>query len=81
MPQLPARRIADCRHEVANRAVAGQPRREARLEPGAGRQWAERGPHDRGSVNQRRQLWTHDELAPGQEAIDGLIEAFGGRAG
>ena len=81
VPQLAARRIADGSHEVPDRAVARQSRSEAGLEAGARRQGAKRGTDDRRSVNQRRQLWPHGELASGQEAIDGLIEAFGGRAG
>jgi hypothetical protein len=79
--QLASRRVTDRRHQVAHGAVAGQPRRETGFEARPGRQRAKRGAHHRGGINQRRQLWPHGELASGQEAIDGLIEAFGGRAG
>lgn len=80
MPQLAARHVADRSHQVSDRAVGGQSRREAGLEARPDGQRAKRGPHDRGSVDQRRQLRPHGKLASGQKAVDGLIEAFGGRA-
>lgn len=81
MAKLAAGRIADGSHQVPDRTVARKSRSEAGLESRSGRQRPESRAHDGGCVDQRRQLWPHGELASGQQAIDGLIEAFGGRAG
>ncbi len=81
MTQLVARRVADRRDEVRKCPLARQARGEARLEPRSGRERSERGPHDRGSVDERRQLRPNGGIASGQKAVDGLIQAFGRRAG
>lgn len=81
VPQLAPGRVADGRDEVLKRPVARQPRGEASLETRSGRKRAERRTHGQGSIDQRRQLRPNGGLASGQKAIDGLIQAFGRRAG
>ena len=80
MAKLAAGRIANGSHQVPDRAVARKSRREARLESRSGRKRPERRAHHGGCVDKRRQLWPHGEVASGQQAIERLIEAFGGRA-
>ena len=81
MVELMPRGIADRRHELSQRPGRGQARGEPRLEARAGGERAERRAHHRRGVDQRRQLGPHDGVASAQESIDGLIKAFGRRAG
>jgi hypothetical protein len=78
--QLSAGRIAQGRHQVGEGAGRGQPRGEPCLEAAARRKRPERRAQRRGGIDQRRQLRPGGGLASGQEAIDGLIQAFGRRA-
>jgi hypothetical protein len=77
MVQLAAGCLAYGRHDLGDRPRGRQPRGKAGLEAGAGGQRGERRAEQRGGVDQRRQLRPHDRLVTGQEAIDGLIQAFG----
>lgn len=81
VPQLAPGRIADRCDKVLERSVPGQPGGEAGLETRSGRERAERRADGRGGVDQRRQLRPNGGVASGQESIDGLIQAFGRRAG
>jgi hypothetical protein len=73
--------IADRRDKVLERSMPGQPGCEARLETGSGGERTERRADGRGGIDQRRQLRPDGWMASGQESIDGLIQAFGRRAG
>jgi len=73
--------IADRCDQLSQRPGRGQPRGEPRLEARAGGERAERRAHDRGGVDQRRELGRNDGVTSAQESIDGLIKAFGRRAG
>ncbi len=77
MMHLAASRVADGRHDLRDWARSRQSRCEAGLEAGACGQRGERGAEQRSGVDQRRQLRPHDRLVTGQQAIDGLIQAFG----
>jgi hypothetical protein len=79
--QLAPGRIPDRRDNALERPVPGQPEGEPSLETGPGREGAERRADGRGGVDQRRQLRPNGWVASGQESIDGLIQAFGRRAG
>jgi len=74
-------RIADRRDKLLECPVPGQPGPQAGLEARACRERAERRADGRGGVDQRRQLRSNGWMASGQESIDGLIQAFGRRAG
>lgn len=80
MVQLVPRGIADRGDELSERAGRSQARGKPSLEAGARGEGAERRAHDRGGVDQRRQLRPDDGVASAQESIDGLIKAFGRRA-
>ena len=80
MPQLAARSVGQGGHDLGDRPRGRESRRQARLEAHAGGERSERVAQHRGSVDQRRQLRPDGGLASGQEAIDGLIQAFGRRA-
>jgi hypothetical protein len=79
--KLASGRIADRRDKALERSMPGQPGGEPSLETRSGRKRAERRADGRGGVDQRRQLRGNGWMASGQESIDGLIQAFGRRAG
>lgn len=73
MVQLASRRVAQRAHDLGDRPARREAGGKARLEARSGREWRQRRAQDRGSVDQRRQLWPDGRVATGQEAIDGLI--------
>jgi hypothetical protein len=79
--QLAARRPAHCCYDPRDRPGRGETRGQASLEACPGRQRGERRPERGGSLDQRGQLGLDGRLAPRQQAIDGLIQAFGRGAG
>lgn len=81
MAQLATRRIADGCHQLGNRPAGGEAGGEPGLEARAGRWRRQRRAQDGRGIDQRCQLRPGGGLVSGQEAIDGLIQAFGRRAG